>query len=169
LGLLDLGVFTGVLAVGNGFSGLVVWAGCEPAGVDGQEQDAEVGVELVGEDRVEVEFDEGLPGEAGGVAQQSQLMAVGHNRPQRVVFPVEVVLHHGLRRPGSHPRGLGVQVDSGTRQVQRHPGRGVRGVGPGDAVRDRKMRWLGLAEAGRHGQAAADDIGPAPTQLVQQR
>ena len=50
-----------VIAVGNGFGGLVVAGGGEAGGVGGEEQQAEVGVELVGEDLVEVEFDVGLP------------------------------------------------------------------------------------------------------------
>ena len=57
-------------------------AGGEAAGVGGEEQQPEVGVELVGEDLVEVELDVGLPRQGRGVAQQPQLAAVGQDRPQ---------------------------------------------------------------------------------------
>ena len=55
-------VFTFVVTCGGrGFGGLLVETGTEPAGVNRQEEDTEVGVELVGEDRIEIELDKGLP------------------------------------------------------------------------------------------------------------
>ena len=56
-------------------------AGGEAAGVGGEEQQSEVGVELVGEDLVEVELDVGLTRQGRGVAQQAQLAAVGQRSP----------------------------------------------------------------------------------------
>ena len=85
------------------------------------EEDQPLGVELTREDGVEVELDIGRADESGGVAEQSQAMAVGQDRPEMVLRAVEQLLDHGLGSSGcSGDTWVAlVQVDSRAEQVDR--------------------------------------------------
>ena len=78
--------------------GLAAVRGGEASGVGGEPEGGEVGVEFFAEDEVEVGFDGGAAGEAGVVAQDAQLRAVGDDAPQAAVFGIEVFLHQAVGR-----------------------------------------------------------------------
>jgi len=141
----------------------------EPTGVHGEEKQPEVGVALVVEDVVEVELDVGLPGQARCVAKHTKLVSVGDQAPQVAGGAVEEVLHHRLRGAGGLTRRSGVQLHPGPDQVHGQAHLGVGGiVGPGQPVRDREAHRLGLAQAGRCLDSAAQCLWSAEAQLVEQ-
>ena len=82
-----------------------------------QVEQHEVGEQLAVEDRLQVELDVGGADQRGRVAQQPQRGAVGQDRPQVGVVPVEQFLQHGLRGAGADVRGLVVQVGAPAEQV----------------------------------------------------
>lgn len=143
--------------------------GCQAAGVDGEQEQPEVGVALVVEDVVEVELDVGLFGQAGGVPEQPQGVAVGDDSPEVAAAAVEVALQHGLGCAGRHAKSAAIEADTAADEVQRHDHRGFGGSGwPREAVGDREVHRLGLAEARRQVDPAGQGLRAAEAQFVEQ-
>ena len=82
---------TGYLATGY------LPASRHPGGMNQAEEDGEVGEEVFVEHAFEIEFDEALADEAGGVAQEPQDASVGGDAVE-VLGEVEVFLHEGMGR-----------------------------------------------------------------------
>ena len=93
-------------------------SGCSPsrqaALVAEHVQQREVGEALALEERLEVNAEVALPGEAVMVAQEPQLAAVRDQAPQVVVGPIQEVLDQAMR---AHPCGAGHLLGA---VVQRH-------------------------------------------------
>ena len=104
--------------------GLAAAGRLQARGVGQEPQRGKVGVEFLLEDELEVGFDRGAPGEAGVVAQDAQLRAVGDDAPQAAVLSVEVLLHQAVGRLppafAAEARVGPVEIAAARRQQQRH-------------------------------------------------
>src|SRR5689334_21187764 len=72
--------------------------GFEARSVPQEPKGREVGIELLGEDEVDIGLNIGRARETGVVAQEAQLCTVGDDAPKRVIFRVQKLLHQSVRR-----------------------------------------------------------------------
>jgi hypothetical protein len=124
-----------------------------------QPQHGEVGVDFAAEHGFQVEFHEGLAGQAGVVAQHAQAQAIGDDAPVAGIVPVEQLLHQRMRagfgRP-AHPCLALLDIHAAAHQVDRR-----RQFRRSPGVRDRIALALDLDGFGR--------LQPPVTQLLEQR
>ena len=71
--------------------------GPEPARVGGEPERREVGIELLGENEVEVGFDVGGARKARIIAEDPELRSVRDHAPERVGLGIQVLLHQAVR------------------------------------------------------------------------
>ena len=123
----------------------LLWPVCfEAALVADHPQDGEVGEDLAGEHRFEVELDVGGSGQAGVVPKEAEAPAVRQDRPEVVIGAVEELLDHGGRGGGGGAGdafGASVEVDVGAEEVDgdRSPKMRDRVLPPVDGDRTRTL------------------------------
>jgi hypothetical protein len=83
-----------------------VGGAAKAAGVGQQPEGHEVGIQLLSEDRLEVDFHVDRPGQAGVVTQDAQPQAVADDCPQRSVRRVERLLRQHEGRAAANLAGL---------------------------------------------------------------